>query len=470
MPPSISIEPVDKGAVLMENKSLDLFLLMFNLSQIQSVDDVVRIYIEALNHTYCGLDMRLVAPADVINERPLFLNALCDNYGALFVSPSYESFPAEEQAIIRNSAGLLSVIVENRSLSKQMSDRAVLLEKNLKRSEMTFRNIGEMIPEIIYIIDITNKKTVYVNEAIEKMLGITRSEVLASGFGGVFKYLHPEDFEFVQEHFQNLSKLKEGEICELNCRLADMKGRWHWFIVRETACFFDEEGQPVQVLGCATDITMLKQSETELRAISEEKTVLLREVHHRVKNNLAIISSLLSLQEHSSEDIAVRQALSEGRNRIGVMSLVHEELYKSANFSKIDVCDYFSNLIKRLTGTCNAAGKEVKTLIQIDVIALSISKIIPVALILNELVTNSFKYAFVRNDNPVLEVRFYMKEKGSLCLLVGDNGPGFSGNVDLDASRTLGLQIVMALVRQLNGSITFNSENGCRATLVFSGE
>jgi two-component sensor histidine kinase len=204
----------------------------------------------------------------------------------------------------------------------------------------------------------------------------------------------------------------------------------------------------------------LVSSKKRLEMSLEEKEVLLSEVHHRVKNNMAIISSLLNLQSRYTDDERTIEMFSECQKRIHSMALVHERLYQSSDFATIDFEEYAEKLAGDLIRAYRVDGGDVAVVTDIDNIDIGLDLLIPFGLIMNELLTNSLKYAFA--DTPDPELRIALKENGSgeVVLSVGDNGMGIEQDIIAGRTGTLGLRIVNVLVRQLSGEVEVKSDSG----------
>ncbi|HAN45103.1 MAG TPA: hypothetical protein DCQ32_00935, partial [Cyanobacteria bacterium UBA8156] len=218
----------------------------------------------------------------------------------------------------------------------------------------------------------------------------------------------------------------------------------------------------------ATQIGIAGQKETLFARIQQElqqKETLLKEVHHRVKNNLQIVTSLMRLQGDSNGDPALKTAFLEGQNRIQTMALIHERLYRSDDLSQIDAQTYFTELTQHLGRTYNASDRRIALQLQVAVIHLGIDQAIPCGLIVNELVSNAFKYAFGEEGGD-LTVSLAPTADG-LCLRVADTGCGLPANFDWRRSSSLGLRLVDRLVRQLSGRLRMQSGSGADFTVCF---
>ncbi|MFC1769605.1 sensor histidine kinase [Nitrospirota bacterium] len=229
----------------------------------------------------------------------------------------------------------------------------------------------------------------------------------------------------------------------------------------------DESGSPAQMVGIVEDITERKKVEAKIKASLREKEVLLQEIHHRVKNNMAIITSLLRLQSRFTENEEIKEILKESQNRIKSMALVHEKLYLEGDLSRINYRDYVENLVNDLCSFYNLSVNKIKIVFDVEDIPMEIDVMIPCGLILNELITNSMKYAFKDIETPVLYINLSSQDD-RIILVVGDNGPGIPEDIDIHHSKSFGLQIVDGLVRQLRGSIELDSSEGTIFTISFA--
>jgi two-component sensor histidine kinase len=199
------------------------------------------------------------------------------------------------------------------------------------------------------------------------------------------------------------------------------------------------------------EISERQQAEEQLQASVQEKEVLLKEIHHRVKNNLQIISSLLYLQSKKIADPQALTMFQQSQNRVKSMALIHETLYQSKDLAHINFADYIHNLTRHLSRECSISGQTITIHVNADELFFSVQTAVPCGLIINELVSNALKHAFPKGNG---EIRLDLsKHNQQLTLMVADNGVGFPQEVDWKRTRTLGLQLVNNLVRQLDGTI-----------------
>jgi two-component sensor histidine kinase len=201
----------------------------------------------------------------------------------------------------------------------------------------------------------------------------------------------------------------------------------------------------------------------------DEKEVLLKEIHHRVKNNLQIISSLLNLQSQYIQDEEAVALFSESQRRVLSMAFVHEKLYSSGDLVNIDFADYVDTLIEELNNLYLSLSDKIAYQVKIDsTMTLDIDSAIPCGLIVNELVSNAYKHAFNMHDNGLITVNMTRESPGQLWLEVSDNGRGFPADFDPHSFSNLGLQIVDTLVHQIGGEVEYRSENGAKVSIRFA--
>jgi hypothetical protein len=215
------------------------------------------------------------------------------------------------------------------------------------------------------------------------------------------------------------------------------------------------------------DITEKKIIEERIKQSLLEKEILLKEVHHRVKNNLQVISSILNLQANYIRDQSVLDTLRELQNRIKSMALIHENLYQNKDISLLNFGDYILNLTQNLVHSYKMYGGDVNLVHNIEDVHLNLDYSIPCGLIVNELVSNAFKHAFPNNTRGSVEVSIRRQDQHVL-LEVADNGVGFRSDLDFRNTDSLGLQLVNALVDQISGNIVQQTSNGTRYTITFN--
>jgi len=207
------------------------------------------------------------------------------------------------------------------------------------------------------------------------------------------------------------------------------------------------------------DVAERKRMEEKIRASLREKEVLLKEVHHRVKNNMQVISSILNLQSRYIKNNHTLKVFADSQNRIRSMALVHEKLYESEDLAKIDFAEYVRSMTSYLLGL-HGAGNSIRFDIDIKDILLDVNTAIPCGLIINELVSNSLKYAFPKGRGGEIYICLHLAEDDKFTLTVKDNGIGLPKGLDFRKTESLGMQLVIMLTEQLDGSIEVDIKKG----------
>jgi two-component sensor histidine kinase len=221
----------------------------------------------------------------------------------------------------------------------------------------------------------------------------------------------------------------------------------------------DAEGRPRRMLGAITDITDQKRTEEQLRTSVQEKEVLLREIHHRVKNNLQIVSSLLYLQSRKTDNAQVHIMLQESRDRIRAMSLIHQKLYQSADFARIQFAGYADELTREILRSHGVAQAKVAIEIEGNGLMLSLNHAVPCGLILSEVVTNSLKYAFPNNRRGTIRIALRQEAAGWCQLIISDTGVGLPVDFSTRRQSSLGVTLIERLVGQMQGKLERESSS-----------
>jgi two-component sensor histidine kinase/CheY-like chemotaxis protein len=214
------------------------------------------------------------------------------------------------------------------------------------------------------------------------------------------------------------------------------------------------------------DLLQIERNRKDLEASLREKEILLHEVHHRVKNNLQVISSLLSMQADQITETRILSMFKESRDRIRSMALIHEKLYQSGNFEEIDFTEYLDTMTAELFSLYGMAGR-VHRIFSCTRILLDLDRAVPCGLLVNELVTNALKYAFPDNRSGTIYLELSEPEPDRIALVVGDNGIGLPESIDHRNAATMGLQLVSILARQVDGDVTLSRERGTRFSILF---
>ncbi len=247
-------------------------------------------------------------------------------------------------------------------------------------------------------------------------------------------------------------------------RTASSGVKWVW---EKGMGIFGGDGGPQALEGFISDITERKRAEEALRTSLEEKEILLREVHHRVKNNLQVVVSLLNLQSQNVPDERVREIFKESRNRIRSMALVHERLYQSSDLSHVDFAEYLRRLTTHLFHSYGLDAGRIELEVDAGDVRLDVNTAVPLGLIINELVSNAIKHAFPDGRRGKIAVGLKPLEGGRFRLAVSDDGAGFPEGVDFRNTESLGMQIVTMLAEQLEGKLALERGAGTKFVLTF---
>jgi two-component sensor histidine kinase len=216
------------------------------------------------------------------------------------------------------------------------------------------------------------------------------------------------------------------------------------------------------------DISDRKQVEAQLRTSLQDREVLLKEIHHRVKNNLQIISSLLRLQANAIQDPKALSSFKDSQNRVRAMALIHERLYQSESLAKIYFPEYVRKLTSDVLRSYNFAASTIRIYSDIADVELKVDTVIPCGLIINELVSNAIKYAFPTQTDGEIKISFVEVAATQYQLVVQDDGIGLPEGFDFRNTSSLGLQLVCALTEQLQGTIALDNCHGTAFTITFS--
>ena len=327
-------------------------------------------------------------------------------------------------------------------------------EKELKLSNIYNRSLIEASLDPLVTIGPDGKIT-DVNSSTEEATGYSRHELIGTNFSNYFT-----EHDKAQEGYKKV--FKDGSVRDYLLEIQNRDGTSMPVLYNATT-YKDESGKVIGILAAARDITELKKAEDKLKSSLNEKELLLREVHHRVKNNMQIISSLLSLQSRYIQDDLTIQVLKESEVRIKAMALVHESIYLSDNLSNIP----FQSYIQRLVGDIitNYDAQVITPQFKMEDMVLNIETAIPCGLIVTELVTNSIKYAFSDGEG-IISIEFTRK-RDKLKLVVSDNGVGLPDYVLCGKSDSLGILLVKMLVDQLEGELEIDNANGTTFSIIF---
>ncbi|WP_052374109.1 PAS domain S-box protein [Methanobacterium sp. SMA-27] len=335
------------------------------------------------------------------------------------------------------------------------------IEDALRESEEIYRTLFESEPNYTILISLDGI-ILDINTAALNIIGISKDEIVGKNFEQVTIF-PKEEMEINREMFSKL--LKQESISEhYESKIFDKNGNIRRLETVLTTIFKGDK--PSHFLVISIDITERKLSEDKIKFSLKEKDILLKEIHHRVKNNMQIISSLLNLQTNYIDDEIALDVLRESQNRVKTMGMIHEKLYQSNDFINIKFDDYILRLVTDLFYSYNIQEDHIKPVIEVDDVRLNIETGVPCGLIISELVSNSLKYAFPKGKTGKLKVSLKKCSK-KYELKVIDNGIGFPEDLDFKNTDSLGLQLVNNLVDQIDGEITLDTIKGTKFKIIF---
>lgn len=296
------------------------------------------------------------------------------------------------------------------------------------------------------------------NTAATRLLGYTAAEIM----GKSLTLLIPPDR--VEEELQLLTRIERGQrLANLEAGRVRKDGRLIDMAITISP-IKDAAGKVVGVSKIARDITDRKKAAERITASLREKDALLREIHHRVKNNMQVVSSLLQLQANYVQDPRALEAFEDCQERIRTMALIHEKLYRTEGLAQIDFKDYLESLSEMLL-RAQSRGVKIRSELQIEPIALGIDTAIPLGLIANELISNSLKHAFAGRSEGIVRISLRRLPQNEIQLSIGDDGGGLAGN--FAQSQSLGLRLVKILTGQIKGRMEYKNENGVNFSIMF---
>jgi PAS domain S-box-containing protein len=334
--------------------------------------------------------------------------------------------------------------------------------ERMRAADKQYRRLAENAADVIFRYDLEPvARLAYVNEAVTAVTGYSPAEFYADP-GLIFRIVHPGDRAQMEKTLRGAcphgstagirSVHRNGNVVWLEQRAMHVRG---------------EDGHFVAIEAIARDVTdrkqlveRLEEGTKALRRSLVEKTALLQEVHHRVKNNLQLICSLLSMQIDCSRGDSFSRPLNDAHSRVLSMSLIHEQIYQSETMADLDFAEYVEALSSRLFGLYCIDLSRIRLELDLKPIRLSPEQAIPCGLILNELISNSLKHAFSDGSPGLIRISLDAPESGDVELAVADNGAGLPANFSIEGSPTLGLQVVSTLIRQLGATLSISGEHG----------
>ena len=338
-------------------------------------------------------------------------------------------------------------------------NRDITKERSVQNTMLLHASVLDQIQNGVIVLN-KDQKVIYWNDAAERLYQYTAQEMMGKKAA---KLTYPEDAAIGKAAVKYMIDTGqwEGEI-----RLMRKDGT-HFPALVSNRILLGEDKEIIGYVGVSTDISYQKRIQDELQESVNEKEVLLKEIHHRVKNNMQVISSLLFLQSMQTDDKLIQDILIESQNRVRSMSMVHEKLYRSTNLSRIAFDDYIIELTGDQMNTWLGKDSIIQKHFDVDYVEIDIDKAIPCGLLINELISNAVKHGLKNQSTGNLWLSLH-KNDGTVRITVGNDGNLLPKNFTLDHTETLGMQLIDSLTRQLDGTLTFQREPHTLFELEFS--
>ncbi|MDP8965980.1 MAG: PAS domain-containing protein, partial [Cyanobacteriota bacterium] len=375
------------------------------------------------------------------------------------------AFTPDRLEILNLLSSQAAISIENAQLYADVRATETKLTQSLealRKSEARFRLAVDNFPDGVFVIYDAQRRFQFINAHGVMLGGLPEAALL----GHTDEEIHPP--EITDSYLPCLQKAMEtGTSQTRECTITLPTIGQMTFVVTYVP-LLDEQGEIYQILGITHDITKRKQAERQIQESLQEKEVLLQEIHHRVKNNLQVISSLLDLQSQQLNESSLLEMFRDSRNRVKSMALVHEKLYESKSFARINFAEYVETLVMNLFIVYGDNSNHIALDLKLDEVALSIDTAIPCGLIINELVSNALKYAFPNQARGIISITLNSEEDNYYTLTIRDNGIGLPHNFDFNTVESLGLQLVKILASQLEGTVQVDGHFGTEFHLRFS--
>ncbi len=332
--------------------------------------------------------------------------------------------------------------------TKQLSEKNIELEKLSLVASRTDNAV--MVTDSLGRIE-------WANTAFMRMVG-NAEEILGKNVAQINVY------QDVIERIGEAVEEKRSKIFESNLHFAHQPETW---ISTTLTPVFDEKNNLKELVFVDTNITASKMLEKQIKSSLHEKDVLLKEIHHRVKNNLQIIISLLNLQSGYIKDEQTLKAVKDGQNRVRSMALVHEKFYQSDELTEINFAEYVEKLCQFLFQSYGDNTDRIKLIVKADDVALDMDTAMPCGLLINEIVSNSLKYAFPNDHEGEIKIEVKKLPDNYIVMSISDNGIGISQEIDFEKAESLGLQLITALASQLDGELKISRDTGTEILVSF---
>ncbi len=428
------------------------------------------IYISSLCKTIIGYDSEDLIGKNIIHyykneERALILDAynrimeLSDivtfSHRLTFSDGSSKWFETTGKRIMAPDGSIRGIMSSSRDITARVE-----AEKALRDSEEKLRLVMDGVPALLSYVD-TDERYVYVNEGYEIWHGIPKSEIVGKELKDI---VAPDVYERASLYYK---KALAGERVVFENFTHNKRGEEKY--IRAHYVPHVQDGVVYGFFSLIFDITENKKAEQKILSLLNEKDLLLKEVHHRVKNNMGSIAALLYLQMDTIDNSAAVNAIQDARSRVISMMGIYDILYRSGDYRAVAAGAYFSDLIDKISSTYIASTR-IKIESEIDEMILNSDVLFPVGMIVNELLTNAVKYAFPGGRSGEIKVRIIRKDEKYIEINIRDNGIGLPDALEISNNRGIGLTLVKMMIQQINASIKINKIGGTEFKISFPME
>jgi len=348
----------------------------------------------------------------------------------------------------------LSELAQRVADMESLEREHTLAEERLEEIEDRYKALFDRSVYCVYLHDFEGR-FLDANKAALDLLGYTHEEITSLHWSSIL------DEKELPKAIKSLEEIKrtgfEEKPNEFKLRKKDGSPVW----VQTEASLIFRKGMPYAIQGIAIDITLRKRTEEALRGLLEEKEILLKEVHHRVKNNLQVISSLLDLKSIETGNRQIMNLCLDARAKVHTIALIHTHLYQSHSLTQIDMAKYIKDLVEYLSQVYSEKRKFVTPILRCSKVYLSVTQAMPCAIVLNEAISNAFKHAFKKGQKGAIEISVEQAAGDMLFIRIRDNGVGFGKDINLNEIDTLGLKLMRNIVYdQLKGMLRIEHNKG----------
>jgi PAS domain S-box-containing protein len=396
-------------------------------------------------------------PADLHAIEEIMANGVCTPYEKEYLLPDGTRLP-----VILGGAKPFESCDWGIAFALDITERR-RAEEAVRDSERRLRQIIDLVPHMIFAKD-EEGRFLLVNRVVAEAYNTTVAELT----GKKHSDYHEDDTEIHRMLNDDMEVIRNGKAKFIpEESFVDSQGTTRLLQTAKIPFVTSGLSKPA-VLGVAVDVTDLKKADAQLRSSLKEKEVLLREIHHRVKNNLAVVNSLLRLQSRNAKDEFHRQMFLDAQDRIRSLALAHERLCQSENLSRVNMDEYVASLVDHLFLTAKGIGERVNITKDVENVQVSLDKAVPLGFLINELVSNALRHGHPNQEKGLIDISLRTVSHDELELTVKDDGVGIPGNIDFENPQSFGLSLVNLFTQQLDGATELLRNGGTEFRIRFS--